>query len=127
MLRNNKFSIIVALVILVLSLTSSQTFSNSGLIDIPYIDKMAHFGFYFLFMSVIIIEHRNTLLNTRQLLLASLVPFGFGTIIELLQSGIDILNRSGEILDLISNLAGITAALFLWLFIRPFYHKQTLK
>ena len=125
MLRKNKFSIIVALVIFVLSLTSSQTFSNTGFIDIPYIDKIAHFGFYFVFMSVIIFEHRNNLVNTRQLLLASLVPFTFGSMIELLQSGIDIINRSGEILDLVANIAGVVTALFVWLFIRPYHYRQT--
>jgi VanZ family protein len=124
MLRKNKYSITVALVILVLSLTSSKTFSNTGFIDIPYIDKIAHFGFYFLFMSVIIFEHRNNLLNTRQLLLAALVPFTFGSMIELLQSGIDIINRSGEILDLVANIAGVVTALFLWLFIRPYHYRK---
>ena len=114
----------MALVILVLSLTSSQTFSNTGFIDIPYIDKIAHFGFYFIFMSVIIFEHRNNLVNTRQLLLASLVPFTFGSMIELLQSGIDIINRSGEILDLAANIAGVVTALFIWLFIRPYHYRQ---
>jgi VanZ family protein len=121
MIRNNIFSIIVALVILFLSLTSSQTFGRIGFINIPYIDKMAHFGFYFLFMSVIIIEHRNSLINTRKLILAALVPFFFGSILEILQSGIEIINRRGEILDLMFNTAGITAALFLWLFYKPYY------
>lgn len=121
MIKNNIFSIIVALVILFLSLTSSHTFGRVGFINIPYIDKMAHFGFYFLFMSVIIIEHRNSLVNTRQLILAALVPFCFGTIIEILQSGIEIINRRGEILDLMFNTAGIAAALFLWLFYKPYY------
>jgi VanZ family protein len=121
MIRNNIFSIIVALVILFLSLTSSQTFGRIGFINIPYIDKMAHFAFYFLFMSVIIIEHRNSLVNTRKLILAALVPFCFGSILEILQSGIEIINRRGEILDLMFNTAGIAAALFLWLFYKPYY------
>jgi len=123
MIRKNKFSIIVAVVILFLSLTSSHTFGRAGFINIPYIDKMAHFGFYFLFMSVIIIEHIKTLNNTRLLILSALIPFCFGSVIELLQSGIQIINRRGEILDLMFNTAGISAALFLWLFYKPYYRE----
>ena len=127
MIRRNKFSIIVALVIIVLSLTSSQTFGNASFISIPYFDKLAHFGFYFLFMAVIIIEHRDTLTNTRLLLITALIPFLFGTTIELLQSGIQIINRRGELLDLIANTSGIVVAIFIWIFIKPYYYPDSLK
>ena len=127
MIRRNKFSIIVALVILVLSLTSSQTFGDTSFINIPYFDKLAHFGFYFFFMAVIIIEHRDSLTNTRLLLLTALIPFLFGTTIELLQSGIQIINRQGELLDLIANTSGIVVAIFLWIFIKPYYYPDSLK
>lgn len=124
MIRRNKFSIIVALVILFLSLTSSQTFGDTSFINIPYMDKLAHFAFYFLFMAVIIFEHRNSITNTRVLLLAALIPFSFGAGIELLQSGIQIINRRGELFDLFANFSGIVAAIFLWLVIRPYHNRQ---
>ena len=127
MIRRNKFSIIVALVILFLSLTSSQTFGDTSFINIPYFDKLAHFGFYFLFMAVIIIEHRDSLTNTRLLLLTALIPFLFGTTIELLQSGIQIINRQGELLDLIANTSGIVVAIFIWIFFKPYYYPDSLK
>jgi len=117
----------VALVILVLSLSSSQTFGDTSFINIPYIDKFAHFGFYFLFMTVIIIEHRVSLTNTRLLLLYALIPFFFGTVIELMQSGIHIINRSGEILDLVANTSGVVAAIILWIFIKPYHSRESIR
>lgn len=127
MIRRNIFSIIVGLVILVLSLTGSQTFGDTSFINIPYIDKIAHFTFYFLFMAVIILEHRISLNNTRLLLLYALVPFLFGVFIELLQSGIHIINRSGEILDLVANTSGVVAAIIIWIFIKPYHYRESIR
>ncbi len=121
MIKNNKFSIFVALVILYLSLTGSSTFGQIGFINIPYIDKIGHFSLYFILMAVIILEHRNLFQNTRQLIIVALIPFVFGTIIEFLQMAIT-KDRKGEILDALSNTGGITLAIYLWLIIRP-YHK----
>lgn len=122
MIRKNIFTIITSLIIIYLSLAGSLTFSSSAFINIPYIDKIGHFGLYFILMSVIILEHRNSFNNTRQLILIALIPFFFGTLMEILQLLITS-DRRGEILDAASNTAGITAALFLWLFIRPYYRK----
>lgn len=122
MIRKNIFTILTSLIILYLSLAGSLTFSRSAFINIQYIDKIGHFGLYFILMSVIILEHRNSFNNTRQLILIALIPFFFGTLMEILQLLITS-DRRGEILDAASNTAGITAALFLWLFIRPYYRK----
>jgi len=122
MIWRNKFSILVSLIILYLSLANAKTFESAGLFDIPYLDKMVHFGLYFFLMSVIIIEHRNYFENTRQLILVALIPFFFGSLIELLQSGITT-TRKADILDILFNSAGVSAALVIWLFISP-YHRQ---
>ena len=122
MIRKNIFTILTSLIILYLSLAGSLTFSRSAFINIQYIDKIGHFGLYFILMSVIILEHRNSFNNTRQLILIAVLPFFFGTLMEILQLLITS-DRRGEILDAASNTAGITAALFLWLFIRPYYRK----
>jgi VanZ family protein len=122
MIRKNIFTIITSLIIIYFSLADSHTFSNSIFINIPYIDKLGHFGLYFILMTVIILEHKNSFNNTRQLILIALIPFIFGTLMEILQLLITP-DRQGEILDAVSNAAGITAALFLWLFIKPYYRK----
>lgn len=120
MIKKNIFTIITLLVILYLSLAGSQTFGETGFINIPYIDKIGHFALYFLLMAVIILEHRNYFQNTRQLLLTALLPFFFGISLEILQLTVTT-NRKGEILDAIFNSAGIAVALFLWLFFKPYY------
>jgi VanZ family protein len=122
MLKKNIFTIITAIVILYLSLAGSQTFGRSAFINIPYIDKIGHFCLYFILMIVIILEHRNSFKNTRQLLLIALIPLCFGILMEFLQMAITS-DRKGEILDAASNSAGIAIALFLWLIIKP-YHKE---
>jgi VanZ family protein len=122
MVWRNKFSILVSLLILYLSLANAKTFESAGLFDIPYLDKMVHFGLYFFLMSVIIIEHRNYFENTRQLILVALIPFFFGSLIELLQSGITT-TRKADILDILFNSTGVLVALVIWLFISP-YHRE---
>ena len=59
MIKKNIFSILISLVILYLSLASAKTFEQVRFFDIPYLDKFTHFGLYFLFMAVIILEHKN--------------------------------------------------------------------
>lgn len=120
MIKNNKFSIIVSIVILYLSLANAKTFESTGLFDIPYLDKIVHFGLYFSFMTVIIVEHRNYFDNTRKLILIAFIPLIFGSVIELLQAGLTT-TRSADILDIIFNSAGVAVSLFFWLFIKPYY------
>jgi len=126
MIRKNIFSISVSLIILYLSLSTPQTFVKLGFFDIPYLDKFVHFGLYFVLMAVIIIEHRYDCTNTRKLLLIALIPFFLGIIVEIIQSGLTSY-REGDILDTIADSAGITAALFLWLFIKPYYCKENFR
>ncbi len=123
MIRKNIFTIITSFIIVYLSLAGSLTFNHSNFINIPYIDKIGHFGLYFILMSVIILEHRNSFHNTRQLILIATIPFFFGTLMEIMQLLITS-DRKGEILDAASNTAGITAALFLWLIIKPYYRQN---
>ncbi|MCU0471777.1 MAG: VanZ family protein [Bacteroidales bacterium] len=125
MIKKNIFTITTSLIILYLSLAGSLTINRINFINISYIDKIGHFGLYFILMAVIIIEHRSSFFNTRQLLLIALIPFSFGILIELMQLYFTT-DRKGEILDAISNCAGITVALYLWLVFKPYY-KQSIR
>ena len=125
MIKKNIFTIITSLIILYLSLAGSNIFGRGGFINIPYIDKIGHFCLYFILMAVIIIEHKNSFRNTRQLLLIALIPFFFGTLVEIMQMIITS-DRRGEILDALANSAGIISATFLWLIIKP-YHREEIK
>ncbi len=123
MIRNNKFSILISLIILYLSLANAKTFEKAGVFDIKYLDKMAHFGLYFIFTLTVIIEHRDFFKNTRQLLLIALIPFGFGTLMEFMQADFTA-TRTGDIIDVFANTGGILAALYLWLIIKPYYRQK---
>jgi len=122
MIKRNKFSILISLVILYLSLANTETFESAGLFDIPYLDKFAHFGLYFFFMAVIILEHRNFFINTRQLILIALIPVFFGGLMELFQSVTP--DRKADILDIMFNSAGTATAVCIWLFYKPYYKDQ---
>jgi len=122
MIKKNKFSILISLVILYLSLANAKTFETAGLFDIPYLDKFVHFGLYFLFMAVIIIEHRNQFSNTRQIIIVALIPVFFGGLMELAQAGFTD-TRSADILDIMFNTAGTATAVCIWLFYEPYFKK----
>jgi VanZ family protein len=118
MIRKNLFTILIALLLLFLSLTNGQKFQNTSISKIPYIDKIVHFGMYFLLMMVIIIEHRKQIRNIKKLFLFSLFPLMYGILIEILQSTITT-TRSGEFMDAVFDTLGIVAAVFIWKFVRP--------
>ncbi|MCX6325577.1 MAG: VanZ family protein [Bacteroidia bacterium] len=118
MVKKNIFSILVALVIMYLSLTGSETFEKVSFNDIPFIDKVAHFGMYFLLMSVIVFENRKTLKSYAHLYLIALIPLFYGILMELLQSILTV-SRSGSFFDIVFNSAGILVSLLIWLWIKP--------
>lgn len=122
MIKQNKFSILISLVILYLSLANAKTFESAGLFDIPYLDKFVHFGLYFLFMAVIILEHRNLFSNTRQIIVVALIPVFFGGLMELAQAGFTE-TRKADILDIMFNTAGTASAVCIWLFYEPYFKK----
>ena len=122
MIRKYKFSILVALIIMYLSLANSNTFNKVSFFKIPYFDKIVHCGMYFGFMSVIILEDRKILKSTGYLFLIALIPFLYGILMEILQFALTT-SRSGSFYDVIFNSLGILIALLLSLWIRPFIEK----
>jgi len=125
-LKNNIYTITVSLIILYLSMATPQTFVRSGFFEIPHLDKFVHFGLYFVLMGTMILEHRRLLTDTRKLLLIALIPFFFGIIVEFMQSEFT-QNRKGEVLDMIADVGGVSSALFLWLFFRPYHFRNEIK
>jgi len=118
MIRKNIFSIVVALIIMYLSMSGTETFETVSRLNIPYLDKIAHFVLYFGLMSVIILENRRIIIGTGQLFLIALIPFFYGILIEILQATITE-TRSGSIYDIIADAAGILCSVFLWLWLKP--------
>ena len=119
MVKNNIFSILVALIIMYLSLANSHTFDKVPLINIPNIDKVVHFGMYFSLMSVIIFENRKTIKSISLLFLNGLIPLFYGILMEILQATLTV-TRTGSFYDALANSAGILVSILLWLWIKPF-------
>ena len=122
MIKKYKFTILVALIILYLSLANSQTFEKIPLVDIPDFDKVVHLGMYFVLMSVFIFENRKTIINTSRLFLTGLIPLFYGVLMEILQATIT-LTRSGSFFDALADVAGVLLSILLWLWIKPVKNK----
>jgi VanZ family protein len=118
MIRKNIFSILVALLLLYLSLANSEKFEEIHLIKIPNLDKLVHFGMYFVLMTVIIIEHRKNIRNSFYLMLLALIPLSYGILMEILQLKLTS-NRSADFYDALADAAGVMASVLLWLIIKP--------
>jgi VanZ family protein len=121
MIKNNILSIFVALVIAYLSLSGSKKFEDIS--PFSFVDKIVHTCMYFGFMGIILFENRKRLLTIKQLLIAGLIPFSYGVLMEVLQATITT-DRSGSVFDALFNTAGILICIFLWHRIKPFSGKS---
>jgi len=125
MVKKNKFSILIALIIMYLSLADSHTFDKVSFINIPNFDKIVHFVMYFVLMFVITFENRKTIKGPVNLVFIGLIPFFYGILLEILQSFLTV-NRTGSIYDALSDIAGIMVSILFWLWLKAF-RKEIIK
>lgn len=98
-------NIIWALVIFVLCAMPGEDIPDPQL-NIPYIDKIVHFGMFFV-MAVLLcneLEYQTRLCLRKIFLLTMAIVLVYGGVIELLQHYF--FNRSGDIFDLLADVAG---------------------
>jgi VanZ family protein len=114
---------LTALAILYLSLANSSTFEKVPLINIPYIDKVVHFLMYFGLMSVIMLEHKDSVKNNAALLRYALIPVAYGILMEILQ--LFTVSRSGNVADAFADFAGIGFSILLWLLMKPLLYRRS--
>jgi hypothetical protein len=119
MIRKYLFSLLTAGIILFLSLTGSDSFDGVRLINIPYFDKIAHFGMYFTFMSALFFETRNKKRSLKSGFILSVIPFIYGISMEICQELFTV-SRTGSIFDVIFNSAGILVSILIWNWYKPF-------
>ena len=117
MIRNNKWSIFSALVILYLSLASADALNRIPVIHFKGMDKLVHFCMYAFFMGVLLFENRKRIKSKSDILKISLVPLFFGALLEILQSCLTT-TRTGSIADLLFNIAGILFSIIVFLLLR---------
>jgi VanZ family protein len=113
MIKKNIFSLIIALIILFLSFTGQETFDEFNIPKIPYLDKIVHAGMYFVFMFSLIFENRTWLAGPGKYFLLAMIPFFYGTAIEILQPLLT-KNRTGDFFDVCFNTLGVILAILLW-------------
>jgi len=118
MVKKYKFSFLVALIILYLSLTNSHTFDKVPAFNIPHFDKMVHFAMYFGLTLMIIIESRKSISGLRHLLTICLIPLFFGILIEIMQYSLTS-TRSANFYDGVADFTGILVAVMIFYFIKP--------
>lgn len=117
MIRKNIISIIVAITILVLSLSDSDKFESIGISLFPHADKLVHLLMYGTLMLTLLISNRKWISSgVINYIILLLIAFSYGIIIELLQKYLTS-DRSGELLDALFNLVGIVLAILAWLLV----------
>jgi VanZ family protein len=113
MIKKNILSISTALVILYLSLASSETINKIPVFHFQGEDKIVHFVMYAFFTGVLLFENRNRIETGHRLILFALIPFIFGASLELMQS-LFTTTRSGSIFDLLANVSGILFSVIIY-------------
>jgi VanZ family protein len=96
------------LIISYLSFIPGQKLSYMPFLNIPYFDKVVHFGFYFILCLLLIRPYSKLLI--RNYLFSFLTATLISGVIEILQDKLTA-SRQGDFFDFIANVAGAISAL----------------
>lgn len=103
-----KFSILLAILIVLVSLIPSSSMPDSNLFSIRFLDKIVHFSLYAFFAFVALLESRCRLQCIRFHLLLIMIILIMSAVIEVLQATV-VATRSAEWLDIVANFLGLVA------------------
>ena len=123
MLKKYKYSLILSLVILILSLKNAEDLNKVQFLNIPHFDKIAHACMYFALMSVLIYETWKHSLKVTNVVLLACFPFVYGILIEIMQATLTS-TRSGSFYDAVFNTLGIILSILVWIIIRRVYSEK---
>jgi VanZ family protein len=101
-------SILIGLLIIWLSLTGSSIPVPGRMLDIPYLDKLGHFGMYAFFSAMLLLDSCRWKVDGKFHYLILLIPLFFGALMEILQMTFTETRKAEEI-DLLANIGGIAA------------------
>ena len=101
-------SILIGLLILWLSLTGSSIPVPGRMLDIPYLDKLGHFGMYAFFSAMLLLDSCRWQTDGKFHYLILLIPLFFGALMEIMQMTFTATRKAEEI-DLLANIGGIAA------------------
>ncbi len=126
-IKNKKITIVTTilwiLVVFVLCAIPGDSIPDPHM-NIPHLDKVVHFGMFFI-MSVLwalTLEQLTEWPLKKIYLLAILIAFGYGGLIEILQHFY--FNRGGDVLDLLADVAGGIAGCLCYPFIKRLLHLE---
>jgi VanZ family protein len=105
-------SILIGLLILWLSLTGSSIPVPGRMLDIPYLDKLGHFGMYAFFSAILLLDSCHWRVDGIFHYLILLIPLFFGALMEILQMTLTATRKAEEV-DLLANMGGIAAGVLL--------------
>ncbi|NDV57283.1 VanZ family protein [Bacteroides sp. 519] len=123
-----KYPVSFFIIAVVIYLSFFKPPSDTGLNDIPYLDKIVHFGMYFGLSGMLWLEFlRNHKNNDAPMwhawIGACLCPILFSGIVELFQE-IATDYRGGDWMDFAANTSGaVVASLLAYYWLRPRFHK----
>ena len=123
MIKKYKYSMVLSLIILILSLKSADDLNKVQFLNIPHFDKFAHFCMYFALMSVLIYETWRHSLKVPNVKMLAVIPFVYGILIEVMQSTLTT-TRNGSIYDAVFNTLGIFLSILVWVLIRRTYSEK---
>jgi VanZ family protein len=114
-----KFTILLAVAIVLLSLVPSSSMPSSRLFNIPYLDKLVHISMYAAigFVALMECQCRQTCLLKHTALI--LILFSMSAIIEVLQATV-VASRAAEWYDLLANFLGLTGGYIAFRILRNF-------
>ena len=117
MLNKRWYSFIYLVWLLVLVYLSLRPDLKGPGIQIPYFDKLAHLGFYFvaslLFITALDKTSLVSIKTTNKILWTLLIHLFLGGVIEVIQEYY-VSGRSGEFADFLANASGISIAILLY-------------
>lgn len=105
-------SILIGILILWLSLTGSSIPVPGRMLDIPYLDKLGHFGMYAFFSAILLLDSCHWRVDGKFHYLILLIPLFFGALMEILQMTLTATRKAEEV-DLLANMGGIAAGVLL--------------
>jgi VanZ family protein len=114
-------TILVCTLVLILSVINTGVLPKT---DVPSADKIVHSIMYLGIALVVMLDQTSYLkhkITQRQLLIALIFAFGYGTTIEGIQSLLPW--RSGSIYDIVANMLGVVMGIGLFSLINKLKHK----
>lgn len=114
-------NIIWAMIILIMCSLPGNSLPKTSMIEIPYLDKMVHFGMFFI-MGIFIcseLHFQTRLTNWSIAIISFAIVTTYGGTIEILQHYFFV-DRSGDLIDLLADMGGGIFAIILF----PWMKKQ---